>query len=180
MIRMSEVVFVVAPNDFRDEELDHPRKVLENAGFDVIIASIAPGVCRGRFGLKVKATLDLKSALDEDADIVAFVGGGGAQVFFDNPDAHTLARETVARGKTCGAICIAPTTLGKAGLLNGYKATSFPSEQSTLTELGAKWTGTPVEVIHIVDTGADIITSNGPESAEKFGKALLKSARSRR
>ena len=172
-------LFVIAPKDFRDEEFLEPSGILADAGAQIIVASAKTGTCKGMLGAKVKATIDLVQALDEDVDATVFVGGKGSKVYFDDKDAHALARKAVEQGRTLGAICIAPTILGEADLLGGYKVTSFPSEQTILAQLGAKWTGNPVEVAHVEGTGADIVTGNGPQSATPFGEALLSSLRSR-
>lgn len=170
-----KAVFVIAPDQFRDEEYDVPSSMMRAAGIECVVASVKPGTCTGRFGLTAEATIDLSQALDEDADAVVFVGGGGAQVYFDDEDAHSLACKTYENGRVLGAICIAPTILGKSGLLDARTVTSFPSEEEVLVSLGAKWTGEPCEVSHVEDTGADIVTANGPQSAEAFGTALIKS-----
>ena len=64
------------------------------------------------------------------------------------------------------AICIAPTTLAHAGLLDGVRATAFPDREDDLRAHGAVWTGAPVTV------DGRIITGNGPEAAADFGEAI--------
>jgi putative intracellular protease/amidase len=60
------------------------------------------------------------------------VGGQGASIYYDNPKAHVIARETLRSGKLLGAACLAPATLAKAGVLRGKTATSFLSVQKVL------------------------------------------------
>jgi len=67
-----------------------------------------------------------------------------------------------------GAICIAPGILARAGILKGRKATVFPSEIEALKRNGAFYTALPV----VID--GRIVTASGPEAAEEFGKALVK------
>ena len=95
-----------------------------------------------------------------------FVGGAGAQVFFDDPDAHRSRRRPGRSGRVLAAICIAPSTLAHAGLLEGVRATAFPSQEQDLRAHGAVWTGEPVTV------DGQIVTGNGPEAAEQFGEAV--------
>lgn len=165
-------LFVIAPEQFRDEEYAHPKEVLEAAGISTVTASDEAGICKGRFGLEAPATLSLHEAKMRDWDIVIFVGGGGANVFFDDEDAYELATKTVSDGKILGAICIAPIILARANLLGGLIVTSFPSEQGELVAAGTKWTGNPVEIAPIAGTGAYIITASGPEAAYAFGEAI--------
>jgi protease I len=99
-------------------------------------------------------------------DAVIFVGGGGAEVFFDDEAAHALARAQSGSQHTLAAICIAPSTLAHAGLLGGVRATAFPSQENDLESHGAIWTGAPVTI------DGHIITGNGPQAATAFGEAV--------
>ncbi len=163
---MPDVLMVIAPEVFRDEEYTHPREVLERRGATVITASTRPGLCTGKLGMTVTADAALGDVDSDALDAVVFVGGGGAQVFFDDPKAHQLARTLAATGRVVAAICIAPSTLAHAGLLAGRRVTSFSSQEFDLDAHGAIYTGEPVEV------DANFITANGPEAAYAFGEAI--------
>jgi protease I len=160
------VLMLIAPEIFRDEEYAHPKEVLEERGADVVTASVAPGPARGKLGMLARAEIALTDADADDYDAVVFVGGAGAEVFFDDTAAHALAREMRVQGKLISAICIAPSILARAGLLQGHRATSFPSRKDDLIAHGAVYTGEPVEI------DGSIITANGPEAAYEFGEAL--------
>jgi protease I len=170
---MPDVVMVIAQRVFRDEEYAEPKAVLERSGARVTTASSAPGQCIGKLGMLAHADVSLADAADTAWDAVVFVGGGGAAIFFDDADAHRLARETLARGAIVGAICIAPSTLAHAALLDGVRATAFPSQKDDLVDHGARWSGEPVAV------DGRIVTANGPEAAAAFGEALVELLRER-
>lgn len=163
---MVRVLMVIAPNIFRDEEYDHPKAVLEARGAEVTTASKAAGTCRGKLGMLAEATTALEGLDASGFDAVVFVGGGGAEVFFDDPAAHALARSALQAAKVLGAICIAPSVLAHAGLLQGVRATAFPSQRDDLEARGAVWSEGPIEV-----DGA-IVTANGPEAARAFGLTI--------
>jgi protease I len=165
---MSSALMVIAPAMFRDEEYAEPKRILEEAGIEVVTASVEAGECRGRFGMVAQADMPLKAAKAEGYDAVVFVGGAGAKVFFDDPAAHRLATDGVAAGAIVGAICIAPSILARAGLLRGKIATSFPSQEDDLRAHGALWSGNRVEI------SGRIVTANGPEAAEAFGHDLVR------
>lgn len=163
---MARVLMVIAPAMFRDEEYEHPKAVLESLGASVETASVSAGRCHGRFGTEAQATLSVASADAADYDAVAFVGGPGAEVFFDDPAAHALARAAHDARRVVAAICIAPSILARAGILDGVRATAFPSRREDLLAHGALWTGVPVEV------DGSVITASGPDAARDFGRAI--------
>jgi len=157
---------VVAPTMFRDEEYAHPKEVFESRGAVVHTASVSPGTAVGRFGLTTTAEVSVADADPAGYDAVVFVGGAGAEVFFDDPDAHDLAKRAYDLGKVVAAICVAPSILAHAGLLNGRRATSFPDREADLTAYGAAWTGQRVTI------DAPFVTANGPDAAYEFGEAV--------
>lgn len=162
----AEVLMVVAPDEFRDEEYAHPKEVLERRGATVTTASTRPGECVGRFGMKAEARIAVADADPDEFDAVVLVGGAGAEVFFDDEDAQDLVLDMAEDGKIVAAICIAPSTLARAGLLDGRRATAFESRTDDLVSRGAVFTGASVEV-----DGA-IVTASGPEAARDFGMAI--------
>jgi len=163
---MKPVLMVIAPENFRDEELFETKEVLEAAGLSTIIASKHEGVCHGKLGGEAIATVSLGEAKASDYGAVLFVGGMGSEVYFKDPVAHDLAWEMYADGKIVSAICIAPVILANAGLLKGRKATVFQDGAETLKSNGADYTGDPVTI------DGKIITGNGPASSKAFGKAV--------
>lgn len=168
---MAHVLMVIAPEVFRDEEYDHPKGVLESRGATVTTASTRAGICHGKLGMAAEATLAVADADTADYDAVVFVGGGGARVFFDDPAAHSLAREAHALGRVVAAICIAPSVLARAGLLRDVRATAFPSQRDDLVAHGAVWSDGPVQI------DGRIVTANGPDAARDFGIAIADALR---
>lgn len=162
------VAMIVAARNFRDEELQEPRAILEKAGASVTLVSTTLAPARGMLGATVRPDILLSDLNIKDYDAIVFVGGTGASQYWDNPQAHRIVREAVATGKVVGAICIAPVTLARAGVLKEKKATVYPSEKEKLASAGATVTLADVEI-------ADkIITANGPGAAVAFGRALVK------
>lgn len=161
-----KVLMVIAPQEFRDEEYEHPKEVLEARGADVVTASVEPGVCTGKLGATATATVRVAEADALDYDAVVFVGGAGSKVYFDDPFAHALARAAREEDRVLGAICIAPSILANAGLLQGWPATAFETERENLEAHGSIWTGEPVTV------EGHTITANGPDAARAFGEAI--------
>jgi protease I len=101
-----------------------------------------------------------------DFNAIIFVGGSGAKEYFDDKTALDIAKQAKANNKILAAICIAPTILANAGVLDGVSVTSFESERIKLQKAGAKFTGVDVQ------TSGNIITASGPKAAATFGKAI--------
>jgi SagB-type dehydrogenase family enzyme len=161
-----KAVLIIASADFRDEELFETQDALKGAQVQTIIASTKTGPITGMLGGQAKAQILVSSIDVNDYDAVVFVGGRGATQYFDDATALDIARKAASKSKLLAAICIAPTTLANAGVLNGVKATCFSSERSKLEKAGAIYTGAPVEKDGL------IITADGPRSAAKFGKTI--------
>jgi len=162
-----KILMVVAPRDFRDEEFLEPQKIFADAGAAVTVASKGVAEALGMLGAKVKIDKDLSEVRAADFDAVVFVGGSGASVYFDNPLALDLAKSAFASGKVVGAICIAPSILANAEVLEGRRATAFASEKDNLEAKGATYTGEAVTV------DGKIVTARGPEAAEEFGHQIV-------
>ncbi len=161
------ILMVLAHDQYRDEEYEKPRKVFEDEGAKVTVASSSPGEARGKLGGKAAVDILLEEAKVEDYQAIVFVGGPGSSEYFHSSKALSLARETFEAGKIVAAICIAPATLANAGLLKGKRATAFPSVESDLKAQGANYTGNQVE------REGKIITGSGPEAAAEFGKTIV-------
>jgi len=164
--KAKRAVLIAARENFRDEELFETRRVLAAAGVETVIASTTIGAIRGMLGNIAEAAILVNQVRVDDYDAIIFIGGLGAKEYFDNPVALSIAREAAHKRKVLAAICIAPTVLANAGVLNGVRVTSFLSEQDKLVQAGAIYTGVPVERDRF------IITGSGPMAAVLFGQAV--------
>lgn len=166
---MPKALVVIAQEGYQDTELAGTVRGLSNAGFTTVIASKNAGLCTGKLGGTQQATLAICDVVIQDYDRVAFIGGPGAGAYASDPDALHLAQEAQRANMPIGAICIAPTILAKAHVLEGKRATVWDSggEQIAILErYGAKYTGEAVTV------DGSIVTANGPDAAEEFGKSI--------
>ncbi|MDR2666081.1 MAG: DJ-1/PfpI family protein [Endomicrobium sp.] len=165
---MKKIIFVTAPEAFRDEEYYKPKKILEEVGIEVITASLKIGELNGSFGYKAMSTFTIQDISLNDFDAIAYIGGNGSNVFFDNLYALELANNFFKSKKPIASICIAGVILANAGILRDRKATVFSDGKASLIKRGAIYTGVPLEI------DGNIITANGPEVAEDFGRAIVK------
>ena len=175
---MKKILFIIAKQDFRDEEYFIPKSILEKE-FEVKTASNTNEgeIALGFLGGEAKIDINYKNVNVDDFDAIIFVGGQGAPKNLDDEISYKIAKETVQKNKLLCAICIAPTILAKAGVLRGKKATVWHSEINKepikiLEENGA------IFVNEDVVEDNNIITANGPKAAEKFGYKILEKLRS--
>lgn len=172
MPEKKSAIFIIAFQDFRDEEYFRPREVLEKSGFQITVVSTEKGIAHGIEGGEVKVDSTVDGVKVADFDAFVFVGGPGAVKYQDNKSLHHLAQEAMGQGKVIAAICIAPTILAKAGVLDGKKATVWSSALDRrpvqlLQEEGAIFENKPV----VVD--GKLITATGPQVAKEFGEAIV-------
>ncbi|KUO39461.1 MAG: hypothetical protein AVW05_04405 [Hadesarchaea archaeon DG-33] len=106
------VLMVIAPENFRDEELLHTKEELERVGVETTIASTKTGVTKGLLGATVTPDLKLDQVSVGDYDAIVFVGGPGSSVYFNNKQALSIATQMFSKGKKTCAICIALLTPG--------------------------------------------------------------------
>lgn len=160
---------IIAFEKFRDEELLEPKSVLENAGVEVMIASNKTGTASGMLGAQVGVETFYTDINIEDYDGIVFVGGSGASIYFNDEKAQELTQKAYEQDKVVGAICIAPSILAHAGLLQNKKGTCFSSQEEDLKSHGAEYTGESVTI------DGKIVTANGPGAAREFGEAIISS-----
>ena len=154
---------LVIYSQFEEHEYTDSREILEDSGVIVTVASSTTSTLKGHKGLKVNPDILLKDAKASDYDAIVFIGG----IAYDSPpEAEQLVRDAAADGKVLAAICIAPVTLARAGVLEGKRATASISP-TLLESRGAIFTGNPVEKDGL------IITAFGPEQSRQFAEAVV-------
>ncbi|MCK5562048.1 MAG: DJ-1/PfpI family protein [Thermoplasmata archaeon] len=163
------VIMIIAPQNFRDEELINTREEIERAGGAVTVASTSTDIATGMFGASAKPDIILDKVQIDKYDAVIFIGGSGSEIYFDHTTAQQIAREAYSKNKLLTAICIAPSILAKANLLKGKRATVWAGDKyiNILRSMGADYTG------ESVTQDGRIITANGPEAAREFGKTIV-------
>ncbi|MEM7825622.1 MAG: DJ-1/PfpI family protein [Candidatus Aenigmatarchaeota archaeon] len=167
---MKKVLYIIAQQNFRDEELRIPKKILEESGIKVTVASITKEEAKGMLGMKVKPEITVREANPNNYDALIIAGGTGSPRLADYPEVIDIIRRFFEQKKLIAAICVAPYVLTKAGILKGKKATAFPSD-FVLAEF--RRAGVSYSEEKLV-RDEKIITASGPEAAEDFGREIAK------
>ena len=162
-------ILMIATDGYEDSELLETRRLLEESGADVTLASLEKGQIKGDKG----ATAEVDTTIDEvDAGgFDALVLPGGVA----NPDKLRMndkvietVRSFARSGRPVAAICHGPWLLVEADVVRGRKVTSWPSIRTDLRNAGAE----------IVDeeavTDGNIVTSRKPEDIPAFADAVIK------
>lgn len=167
-LKDKKIVMIIAHRQFERPEFEEPKNIFkrEKAKITVASSSLSEATSMpGLYQLKVKPNILINDIQVKDYDAVVFIGGVGCVEYFDNPTAHKIAKQALEQGKILAAICLAPTILANAGLLQGKKATCF--QPYNITSKGAIATGKQVE------RDGNIITGNGPAAAKQFGGKIV-------
>ncbi|MDD2914183.1 MAG: DJ-1/PfpI family protein [Gallionella sp.] len=140
--------------------------IMRRAGVAVVSAGLndLPVLASRGVVLLPDTTLDL--ALQQNFDMIVLPGG---QPGTDNLGADSrviaLLRQMAQQGKYVTAICAAPSVLAAAGLLDGRKATCYPSCLNDFPQVR-------LQTDAVVEDGK-LITSRGPGTAMDFALTLV-------
>lgn len=124
------------------------------------------------FNHKFIADYSLEEIVTEHFDALAIPGGFEEYGFYDeaySEEFQNIIREFHKENKPIASICVAALTLGKSGIIEGKKATTYNSSvrRSALEDFGAEVVNQAV----VVD--GNIITSCNPASAIDVALLLL-------
>ena len=169
---MTKRVLIIATDGFEQSELIEPKKALEAAGFETVVASIKTGVIKGWNHGNWGESVPVDTTLDEvDADQFDALLIPGGQM---NPDimrmqakAIDLVEDFDDQGKPIAAICHGPWLLVEADIVDGRTVTSWPSIRTDLSNAGAEVVDEEVAI------DGNLITSRMPDDIPAFSKALI-------
>ena len=167
---MKKVLLIIAHTGFQPVEYGETKKVLEEGGVEVVTGSNVPGPAISKTGEEQMIEVTLNEVKTQNYDSIFFIGGPGALDNLNNDESYRIIHEIVEMEKSWGAICIAPRILAEAGVLEGKKVAGWNEDgelPKILEEAGATYVPE-----HVVVDG-NLITADGPEAAEGFGKAIV-------
>jgi len=165
-----KVLLIVAHDGYQHIEYGEPKKILEDAGFEVVTASDQLGDATGNDGSKTKVDVLLNRINPTDYEGIFFIGGPGALERLDNDASYAIAQDALANNLPFGAICISPRILAKAGVLDGRKANGW-NDDGELHGIFEEHNVELVEKPVVID--GKLITAIGPSAAREFGEAIV-------
>lgn len=165
-------ILIVATNGFEQSELIEPKKILEEAGADITVASLEDGEIKGwsdkDWGESVKVDITVDEVSQGDYDALLLPGGQmNPDILRMNDQVIDLVREFDKQKKPIAAICHAPWLLIEAGIADGKTMTGWPSIRTDLENAGANVVDQPAAV------DGHIITSRNPDDIPAFTNTLI-------
>lgn len=152
---------------FEETEAIVPADLLKRAGANVVLVATEGGLSvDGAHGFTVIADILIDEIRREEMSCLVLPGGGlGTELLGANPQVLSLIEYAVNRGIYIGAICAAPSILGKMRLLDGRNAAVYPGFDDAMKY--ANITGKKVEHDDI------FITAEGMGVSHEFGFKLI-------
>ena len=140
--------------------------ILRRAGIEVVSAGLDTQPVRASRGTVLIPDAVLDAELKHDYDMVVLPGGLPGTTHLRN-DARILelVKRMAQQGKYVAAICAAPSVLAEAGLLDGKRATCYPTCLDDFPSVN-------VQAAAVVKDGK-LITSRGPGTAMDFALTLV-------
>ncbi|MBQ9390550.1 MAG: DJ-1/PfpI family protein [Lachnospiraceae bacterium] len=142
--------------------------ILRRAGIKIDMLSIGDNLnVTGAHGIQFRADYLMTDKNSDDYDGVILPGGmPGTTSLENNTLVQSALRKQFSAGKLIAAICAAPSILGKNGMANGKKVTSYPGFEEAFSKA--------TYVTDSVVTDGNVITSRGMGTAIDFALAILK------
>lgn len=160
------MIYVFLANGFEEIEALAPVNIMRRAGLEVTTVGIGGRVVNGAHDIMVTADINEDQVRDSGFQAIMLPGGGVGTENLDGSElVHSMIDSCVAKGLLIGAICAAPSILGKRGLLKGKKATAFPQFQQYLQGAELSSEG--------VCRDGNIITAKGMGVSIEFGAAMV-------
>ncbi len=161
------MIYVFLAEGFEETEAIAPIDMLRRAGKEVVTVGIKHDDIRSSHGVPVLCDMtDLQVHLDERLEMIVLPGGmPGTLNLEENSAVQSAISYCAEKNIPIGAICAAPSILGKAGLLKGREAICFPGFEKYLE--GAKISDSKVV------TDGNITTAAGAGAAIEFGLRLV-------
>lgn len=159
------MIYLLLAEGFEETEALVPLDILRRGNQKVLTVGITGRTVVGAHGIAVEADI-LPSEATEVPSLLILPGGMPGTTNLDaSGETERLLSLTLASGGRVGAICAAPSILGKRGLLRGREAVCYPGFEQYLD-------GAVIATKSVVTSG-EFTTAIGMGAAYAFGLELL-------
>ena len=166
MHQIAMKVAVLLAEGFEEVEAVAVIDVLRRAQIETIVVGLSKEPVPSARNVRIIPDVSIDEVKAEELDMVILPGGlGGVEKLKQDKRVENLVKGMREKGKMIGAICAAPTALAKFGLLEGKKATVYPSLKEDIK---------PAQYVDEKVVEDDkVITSQGPGTALLFGLSIV-------
>ena len=164
------VLLVIAHEGFQPIEYAEPKKILEDAGFQVVTASNKAGKATDKDGKQVDVDITLDNVDVNNYDGIFFIGGPGSLENLDNEQSYAILKKASEKHLPLGAICAATRILAKAGALTRKKATGWNGDHK-LEEIYETYNVQYLPEPVVVES--NVVTATDPKAAKVFGQEIV-------
>ena len=162
------MVYIFLADGFEEAEALVPADLLRRAGAEVKLVGVTGQSVSGAHGISVNSDISLDQVQEEAMEMLVIPGGlPGVTNVAASAKAMELVRTAAKNNCWLAAICAAPSmVLGPEGILNGRKATCYPSTEAGMT-------GALPQYGQSVVVDGKFVTGEGPGAAFDFGLKLV-------
>ena len=168
---VKKIALIIAHKDYQPIEYGVPKKMLEDAGYQVITVSNKAGTATASDGSTTKVDILLDKFDPLTCDGIVFIGGQGALDYLDNDLSYQVIQKAVMAEKLIAGICSASRILAKAGALAAKNATGWDGDKA-LKEIFDKHAVIYDDETEVVTDGR-IVTAQGPTNAREFAREIM-------
>lgn len=164
-------ILIIATDGFEQSELMEPKRLLEEAGASITIASLKDGKITGwkdkTWGDSVAVDMLVDDVKVDDYAAMLLPGGQiNPDILRMNDAVIRIVKDFDKAQKPIAAICHAPWLLAEANIIGGRTVTAWPSIRTDLANAGANVVDQSVAI------DGNIITSRNPDDIPDFTRAI--------
>lgn len=160
------MIYIFLAEGFEETEAITPIDMLRRCGKDVITVGVTGKTVMGAHNIPIVCDITIEETTTDNLEMIILPGGmPGTNNLSACEKLKKLITYCSNNNIFIGAICAAPSILGKLSLLNGKKAVCYPGFESTLK-------GAEIQTEAAVRDGY-IITSRGAGTALDFSYQLI-------
>lgn len=168
-------VAVVLADGFEEGEALFVVDIIRRSGIRCDTIAIDKRMVEGSHGIKVKADFLIREINKESYRMLVLPGGQpGADNLRDCGEIIAWVKDFANNySKWIAAICAAPQVFAKAGVIDGKKVTSYPTDKYRQILKDGNYIDNINEMDEMVVIDGNIITSRGPATTMPFAYKLV-------
>ena len=165
---------MLTADQFEDMEVMYPLMRLQEAGWQVDVATPEITEIRGEFGYgQLMPTITIDKVDPDNYDLLVIPGGspdGAPSTVRKIKKAQEITQSFFAKNKPVASICHGPWTLADSGVIKGRHLTSYWHDgvPESVKKAGGKWEDREV----VVD--GNLVTSRWPADLPAFMREVMK------